>query len=709
MLTLGFGLGLLELFVYLKQRSERFALWAGVVAIGAGSYSTCMAFLYQAEPGPTARFTNQLLYLAVVLTTHSTVLTAASLTNRPQARLWPWLAVSALTWTVAVMATPWVVGTSFTEVPLSLSEQPFPQHQASIMTAIFLVYHVGVAATGCIWLILSPVRRVHLLFIFAFGVWVFAGFVDSAVVLRVFHHSPTFFSEYGMVAMALALGVRTVVQYTSALEAQQRSFDAVLERAPVAVVLHRDGRFIYVNQAAADFVGYSSEELIGIPTTRVLHIEGHARAAQRIEEAARGEVVPSAREIMVRKDGSRRRVELTTLGVQIGDSPAVLTLVRDLEEQERLRAKAMELDRMVAVGSLAAGVAHEINNPLTYLLGSIEHVIEELDAEPEPEPEALKEVLAEAKLGAVRIQRIVGELSNLARKEDAELGPTDATELMDAMVRLTMNELRHRATVVKEYDAIGPVLADEGRLSQVLTNLLVNAAHSIPAGHVSEHRVTVRIREDDGRASLEVEDTGEGIDAELLPNIFDPFVTTKGPGEGTGLGLAISRQLVENMEGEIVVSSEPGRGSLFRVILPLATERAIEAVRKSTPATREVPSARVLLIDDEVLVLRALTRALSRKHEVTTKGSVAEAAALLEEDRAFELILCDFMMPNQTGQDLYEIVEERWPELLPRLVFMTGGVFSSEGRTFMEEKSLTVLPKPLDLSDVEEVLSGRFG
>jgi signal transduction histidine kinase len=233
-------------------------------------------------------------------------------------------------------------------------------------------------------------------------------------------------------------------------------------------------------------------------------------------------------------------------------------------------AKIAQADRLATLGTLAAGIAHEINNPLTYVLLQLGHVVRLLPELGDERTRARVERAArEALDGAERIRGIMTSIRTFARVDETTLKPIDARVPLDAALRLVANELRHRARLVKRYADPPVVLANEGRLGQVFLNLLTNAVHALPEGHSDQHELRVGVGSDAaGDAVVEIADTGEGIPAHAIDRIFEPYFTTKPVGQGTGLGLSISRDIVASLGGTIGVTSELGRGATFRIVLP---------------------------------------------------------------------------------------------------------------------------------------------
>ena len=255
---------------------------------------------------------------------------------------------------------------------------------------------------------------------------------------------------------------------------------------------------------------------------------------------------------------------------------------REAAERDRLRleAKLRLSERMASIGLLASGVAHELNNPLAYVMANLEFLDSQLELLRLPEPrneslEQLRAALSDARRGAERMERIVRELRLFARAGDPAPKPVDLTEAIEAAAGMATMLLRNRAQLVRDYHPARPVRVDSGQLGQVFLNLLSNAAQAVPEGQPGLHRVYLRVRDVGGaHVVAEVTDTGPGIPPELHERIFEPFFTTKRLGAGMGLGLYICHSIVQGAGGAIEVESQPGHGATFRVLLPACEEAA---------------------------------------------------------------------------------------------------------------------------------------
>jgi two-component system, cell cycle sensor histidine kinase and response regulator CckA len=370
-------------------------------------------------------------------------------------------------------------------------------------------------------------------------------------------------------------------------------------------------------------------------------------------------------------------------------------------------------ERMASLGRLAAGVAHEINNPLAYVLGSVELLERALAEIGALHPEAARTeqiifdaraALSNAKDGVERIRNIVRDLSAFSRAVPDAPRPVDVEAVLESTLSLAWNELRHRVRVVKVFSGVPEVLGDEGRLAQVFLNLILNACQAIPDGRQGEVRISTT--SEGNRISLCVEDDGIGIAPEDLPYVFEPFFTSHAAAAGSGLGLAICRNVVTALGGTITVTSEPDVGTRFTVTLQAAQAPVASDVGNRARSRERVTNrARILIIDDEPLLGQTLRFAFQDKHDVEVAASGREALERLKTDAEFDLVLCDLMMPDVSGEHVYRAVRERSPGLLPRFVFMTGGAFTERAQEFLAHFDGRQLEKPFNIDEVESLLS----
>ncbi|MDX9723292.1 MAG: ATP-binding protein [Myxococcota bacterium] len=389
------------------------------------------------------------------------------------------------------------------------------------------------------------------------------------------------------------------------------------------------------------------------------------------------------------------------------------------------------------MGMLAASVAHEINNPLSFVLHNLESLGRELprlfgrlqscceNAQRHLDEEALvrvmgpeaervqssdfaeqQEMLQDALLGTRRIRELTHSLGSFSRVEHTELQALDVNHAVQHAISMAYNEIRYRARLVTQLNAVPLILASEGKIAQVILNLLINAAHAIVEGQIHQNQIRIRSWVERQLVHVEISDTGHGIKAEHQARIFDPFFTTKESGQGSGLGLAICKSIVDNFGGEISFESEWGRGTVFWLRFPIQGDRP--ASRPRIPILPDVVEegrrGRLLVVEDEALLQKTLRRILGAEHEVVCASSGEEAQQLLEADTAFDMVLCDLMMPQMSGMELHAWLLQEAPELVNRMVFMTGGAFTSEASAFLDQVPNLRLEKPFEQDTVVKLV-----
>jgi len=404
--------------------------------------------------------------------------------------------------------------------------------------------------------------------------------------------------------------------------------------------------------------------------------------------------------------------------------------------RERANAALAHAEKLTALGTLVAGVAHEINNPLTALQLGIEasanlltplaKVAAELElwasrgwgASPE-QIRTLHELttsgaspmegrqLLEEMLGAIAsIANIVRDLRIFARsdgaREEAQL--LDVSEVIDQALRLAGREINMIARIERDYARDLPrVLVPHGRLTQVLVNVVANAAQAIREIERPAHRVRIVTRSDGESIAVSISDTGPGIAPQILEHIFDPFFTTKRAGYGTGLGLSISRSIMYDLGGDLIVESVHGSGATFILLLPIpdyASVRRAYLSQRTATATPSQPSPKrtVLLVDDDDRVLSAYARALGRSCEVLLANDGREAIELLSSGSQPDAVVCELALPETDGRGLLEWLERERPELARRTVFVSSETTQQQYQGFLNELANCVLTKPVSAS-----------
>jgi signal transduction histidine kinase len=394
----------------------------------------------------------------------------------------------------------------------------------------------------------------------------------------------------------------------------------------------------------------------------------------------------------------------------------IRTHLRMATIRQRLQSHLLVADRMSAVGTLAAGVAHEINNPLSYVTSNLDLVAEEIRTLSGGSPSSLlknlSEMIEDARVGAERVRKIVRGMKTFSRVDEERRQPLDVHAVLDLSINMTFNEIRHRARIVKDFGAIPFVEADEGQLGQVFVNLLVNAAHAIPEGLADANEIRIVTKTDaSGGGVIEIRDTGHGIQPAVLKRIFDPFFTTKPVGSGTGLGLSICHGIVKGLGGQIVAESVPGHGSTFRITLPAARlATSVPVVEAAAVSARSIGRVgRVLVVDDDVMVGRILRRILGDEHDLTLLTSGQQAIDLILGGARFDVMFCDLMMPQVTGMTLHAVLKNALPEVINHIVFLTGGAFTPTAQAFLDSVPNQRIEKPFCPQNLRAVVRSFLG
>jgi PAS domain S-box-containing protein len=529
--------------------------------------------------------------------------------------------------------------------------------------------------------------------------------------------------------LAIDIEVRLrIARHGGVARRAEASLRSLLQASPDGIIVHRDGCFVYVNPAAVRQLGIvDPDAALGQSIYDYVLPDEVEAVRERIEVMGRDGQPTNPRDFQFQRPNGEIHIgEVVSVSAIFNSDPAVISIIRDVGEQRLLQSRMLFADRLATVGTLAVGVAHEINNPLSWVVGNLGLLADEFDNQvrmrdqPGHDPVAVassrtrvRELLGRAQEGTERVRRIVRDLVRFGRSDDTDGQPVDIHGLLDSAIEIADVQLRHRAQLARDYRSTGYVRGSEARLGQVFLNLLVNAAQAIEAGAPRQNLVRVSTCDlEDGRVEVVIHDTGSGMPEHVRKRIFEPFFTTKPVGEGTGIGLAISSDIVTSLGGEIVVESEVGRGTTFRVRLRQANEdppsRPARIIREdSGQRTRASVCMRVLVVDDEPLIREMVCDALSQ-HEVTAVSTGREALAeILDND--WDLVLCDMILPELSGLDLYRELEQRRPAVLDKLVFMTGGEFSRKGPRLPNGATVRRLEKPFSIKTLRALVRDARG
>jgi PAS domain S-box-containing protein len=508
------------------------------------------------------------------------------------------------------------------------------------------------------------------------------------------------------------------------LRKSDKNFKTIIEEMPDGVMIVDRNQVLFMNRTLLVRLGYACvEEVQGCPTSDFIHPDFQSIIRERVSRVLGQEVAnPLLKIKLLGKGGKPVDYESSSISIQFDGEPAVVAVMRDMTLQNEIEHHAALNDKLATVGTLAAGVAHEINNPLTYVLANLVFLKEnfdelkirmgEKDFTIEGCQKLLKEIqgeLADTTKGGERIRDIVRGLKSFVRTNEDEVAAVDLNQTVELAVHMTLNEFKHKAKLEKDFAPNLPALTvNPGKLQQVFINLLINAAQAIGDRNPEDNKIRVRTGQRDGSLFAEFSDSGKGIPENILPRIFDPFFTTKPVGVGTGLGLSICDEIVRRYKGSIEVKSEVGKGTTFTVCLPLENGYRAAAAGLPTPSTTR--HGRVLVVDDEPGNLEVLNRVLKKQNDVLSALTGLDALVILErEGGKVDAIVSDLNMPDMDGTALYKVVAEKFPGLEKRFIFITGGIFTAESREFLKTIPNPCLEKPFEFEDLLRAVSQWTG
>ncbi len=509
----------------------------------------------------------------------------------------------------------------------------------------------------------------------------------------------------------LATRITVIRDISARKRAEQRQFDSeskfrlLAETSPAAILIMQAESTLYANRAAATLTGYGRGELLGMPFTKLVGPESTAAFYWRIIAAEGGEQRTERHELKLRgTDGREIWVDYMAARIEYEGAPAVLGTALDISERKRneaLNRRLIHSDRLAAIGQLSAGVAHEINNPAAFVMAnltSLSGVVDRIEQSDGRVSGAqlleVRDMLRDGLEGIERIHSLTKNLKTFARIERDDVELVDVNEVLSGACAIVADEIRDRARLLKQLGAVPRLAADPGKLSQVFINLLMNAAQAIEAGSEDQHEICCTSAYQDGGIRVTVADTGCGMPESVRSRIFEPFFTTRSRDKGTGLGLTLCADIVRRHSGEIRVKSDPGKGSVFEVLLPIETGLVFSKRPQPPSESPNHKRARVLVIDDEEILLKAYRRMLSTNHDVVVARGGENALELLRADTNFDVVLCDLMMPDVDGKGVYEALNALSPGLAKRTIFCSGGAYSSRLGDFVASLPNVTLDKP---------------
>jgi len=472
------------------------------------------------------------------------------------------------------------------------------------------------------------------------------------------------------------------------------------------------GNITFFNDSLCRMFGYPGEELKGM-NYKALTPEENVEAMYKIfnQVYRMGKPLEQVQAEVIRKDGSRRfsEVSASLLRNQKGDIIGFRGIHRDITERKGAEQQLLTASKLASVGELAAGIAHELNNPLTGIIGYAQLLSDRQNVSQD-----IKKDLDRIYYESQRAARIVQNLLGFARRHEPQKTYFDVNELIEKTLELRDYQLRTSNIGVYTNLAsnLPQMLADYHQMQQVILNILINAEHAIAqTKHRGKITITTSMVED--CIKISIADDGPGISKNSINRVFDPFFTTKEVGSGTGLGLSVCYGIITQHGGKIYVQSQQGRGATVNIELPLAAEGQAIVEEKVVVAEnrphRLKATRHILIIDDEPAICDILTRALSEEGYITDSVSNARAALEKIAENSYELCIIDLKMPQMSGKELYEIMKRRFPSLAERVVFITGDTITPATENFLTSTGKPYLFKPFNSNQLVELVEETLG
>ncbi len=507
-------------------------------------------------------------------------------------------------------------------------------------------------------------------------------------------------SSHPDVLIGVIRDITRIPQTPATLKQTQADLQHMLDTAPYGLCVSGKNGIIYANEELTKTLGKSRQELQGLRLTTLLQLDAAPN------EFSAQCAIPVAGEHTLKENNTHRHIEISTARrIQFNHQDASLVMVRDQTSKRSLQTRLEVAERMASMGQLAAGVAHEINNPLTYIQTNIELCLEELQ-NLNPNTIDMRDWLRDAQKGTQQATTVVAQLQSAARPID-QPQHFDLKPVIDWSLQLTHNQLRHCCTLHTDIPSDLPqVQGNTAQLTQVLINLITNAIGAFKGQHHNRNTLTIKALTDGPEHLLvHIKDNGVGISPQHLRRIFDPFFTTKDVGSGMGLGLFLSQNIIQSMGGSMEFNSTQGQGTTvtLRLLTAQGDTPQPHAKPNPNPKPHNPDQLKVLIIDDDALILRSLSRVL-RKHNVSTATNGAQALKLLQNDPHFDTIICDVMMPHMNGIEVLSAIQDQHPQLAPRFIFLTGGTFTLEQETTLKNLPNLVLKKPITPKELSSSL-----
>lgn len=510
-------------------------------------------------------------------------------------------------------------------------------------------------------------------------------------------HSLSFGSIEGI--SIVATDITEIKMMQKAINTAKDHYQALMDNASCGFfVSDQQGNIIEANKQTEKIFGASRNDIVGYNLKKYVPTDEHEYVDIQLEKMRIEKKIGLNEGHIQQPNGDIISVEFSAVSIDLENETLCLSIVNDVTERNRLRSQMLLNDKLTMVGTMAASIIHEINNPTTWVLSNLSFLknkINELKLVDDPHQAALlsqfNETIQDSLLGTEKIKDIVKELKEFARADDPQVKTlTDIHEALNSAINMASPHLKNVAIVEKIYAKnIPKLLLSKTKLQQVFLNLVVNAVQSFD-NNISENIIQIETKKLNNTIQIEVRDTGKGMPPEVCASIFEPFYTTKPPGIGTGLGLSICYDIIHRNGGEISVESTPKKGTKFTINLPLTKQK------KSSALNMNGHSKRILVISDNREILQQTKHILGNNCEITAiLGGRNALTSLKEKTFPFDILICDLIMPDVSGSDLYRYIAKNYPENEKRIIFIIDNTCSKITDTFLTSISNVCIKKPM--------------
>jgi PAS domain S-box-containing protein len=505
-----------------------------------------------------------------------------------------------------------------------------------------------------------------------------------------------------------AIGLITIARDITERKQMEQLFKTVTNSSQVGIYIIQDGKFQMANPQFQKLTGFTEEELLDMDSLALVLDEDKDKVREEAIKMLKGERSSPYQFRVVNKAGETRWVMETVTSIPYRGRRAILGNYMDITERRQAEEREDQLQqelnlasRLASIGQLAAGVAHEINNPLTGVIG-FSHLMLSRDISDD-----MKKDLQVIHSEAQRVAKIVENLLVFAHQRKTGREYVSINDIITRVLELRAYEMKvNNIEVESQLDPDLPLtMADAGQFQQVFLNIILNAEYFMTKAH-NKGKLLVKTEKIDGNIRASFIDDGTGISKENMDKIFNPFFTTKEVGKGTGLGLSICHGIITQHKGRIYAQSQLGKGATFVIELPIVAEPAQAGKAKATkPEPQKPRGAKILVVDDEEAILAFLSRLLSEwGHSVETINNADTALEKLNEER-YSLVLLDIKLPGMSGIELYQHIEDIAPALARRVMFITGDIMEGTTRAFLEKTGAPYITKPLDIEVLKKTIN----